>query len=945
MGIRILTRNAVENTNIDGARQNHFNSGMQSGIVKGAFAEGNIFTPALNVIAIDSCELRISGHQVVIDSAEYITLNDKPYDATRLSLIAQIKVTEFSEPEFELIVQPENVKLIEDNLFENEIGSGIYQLKLCNFTLGTDGVIRHVIRVVDIITGGTSSATQTDIEFTATATELSASSQPEAVITYNHETGTYDLVLGIPRGGGTDVQVGGISQGILKFDSDPQKQLDILNAKIGTASSFRVEIVDKLPTENISTSTFYLVKTKSDGENIYNEYLYVNGVWETLGTTSIEAYDDTELKRLIESKANKSDLENLSNALASKVDKTTFDTETARLQGGIKDNTDEILEIQNREANYITKDVDNLSNYTKTADLSKVAISNSYKDLDDKPIIPDKLPTPNKLTLKVDGVTKAEFDGSEAKTFNVELPNTDSIVDAVNNQNEIIAELEQDIVANTTALGTKLDKVNTTVASGISQVYGVDENGQQTMIRVSPLASSLTYGAVVQRKSNGHISIPTTPTVDGDATSKSYVDTQDKAVREYVDEEIDRVEGLIAQGSGTSVTIGGTDKPPVATLNFSSDPQTQINSLNGALYDMKVVFKNNIDANASDIDKLETDKADRTEIPKLYDSVGTNTDGAMTQRAVYENVYEVLDYNFGEALKEKADNGDVIVNSNSANTIISAPANFITYSGSIVTVKAGTKVVIPNGLNSDGSCNNLVYTLPTNATFNISGYTGYDQRYIAIQKDGSLITLMSPNGVSDYRVYMQYTKPNMDKQFGRWFDLTNNVWKTTGDSGATWTELYCCPVGLIILDSTGNNISALYPLNAPTDFSLSPISRMYTQIVSSETKREISMCPSSNLIDISSIFNKTAVGTYRYTAPDNGYVTIGCQLFGSGEVYFKNTNCGLYNSKKNYWNDTNWSIWTDIWIPCAKGDVIELTIVNVALGNIYTQRFIKAKGV
>ena len=561
MSIRILTKNAVENTNIDGARQNHFNSGMQSGIVKGAFNEGNIFSPALNAIAIDSCELRISGHQIVIDSAEYITLNDKPYDAKRLSLIAQIKVTEFSEPEFEFIVQAEKVKLIQDNLFENERGNGIYQLKLCNFTLGTDGVIRNVIRVVETITGGINSAVKTDIEFTATATELSASSQPEAVITYNHETDTYDLVFGIPRGGGTDVQVGGISQGILKFDSDPQQQLDTLNAKIGTASSFRVEIVDELPTENISTSTFYLVKSKTSGENIYNEYLYVNGVWEALGTTSIEAYDDTELRRLIESKADKSALENLSNLVANKVDTTTFNTETARLQASIKDNTDEILEIQN--AGYITKEVNNLTNYTKSSDLSKVATSNDYNDLDSKPTIPNKLPTPNKLTIKVTDQTPKYFDGSEAVEVNIDLPNVDGLVDIVNGHSESLNEIN-------TELAGKADKgsvtANTNAISTINSKLNGIQSGAEVNVQSDWNVTDTSSDAYIKNK-------PTIPSISGLA-SESYVNTQVNTLQGKIDGKQDTISDLATIRSGASA--GATAVQP-STL------ESQVSTLQGKI--------------------------------------------------------------------------------------------------------------------------------------------------------------------------------------------------------------------------------------------------------------------------------------------------------------------------------------------------------------------------
>ena len=40
--IRILTKNLIENKNIDGARANHFNAGQLSGIVAGALNSGAV---------------------------------------------------------------------------------------------------------------------------------------------------------------------------------------------------------------------------------------------------------------------------------------------------------------------------------------------------------------------------------------------------------------------------------------------------------------------------------------------------------------------------------------------------------------------------------------------------------------------------------------------------------------------------------------------------------------------------------------------------------------------------------------------------------------------------------------------------------------------------------------------------------------------------------------
>lgn len=52
------------------------------------------------------------------------------------------------------------------------------------------------------------------------------------------------------------------------------------------------EIVDELPTENIDTHTIYLVKeTVGEADDYYNEYIYVNGDWELLGSTRIDLSD------------------------------------------------------------------------------------------------------------------------------------------------------------------------------------------------------------------------------------------------------------------------------------------------------------------------------------------------------------------------------------------------------------------------------------------------------------------------------------------------------------------------------------------------------------------------------------------------------------------------------------------------------------------------------
>lgn len=58
---------------------------------------------------------------------------------------------------------------------------------------------------------------------------------------------------------------------------------------IGNVSTLNLQPVDTLPTENISTTTIYLLNTNTTDEtNIYEEWIYVNNRWELIGTTKVD---------------------------------------------------------------------------------------------------------------------------------------------------------------------------------------------------------------------------------------------------------------------------------------------------------------------------------------------------------------------------------------------------------------------------------------------------------------------------------------------------------------------------------------------------------------------------------------------------------------------------------------------------------------------------------
>lgn len=63
---------------------------------------------------------------------------------------------------------------------------------------------------------------------------------------------------------------------------------DEINTLISNMQSLSVEVVEDFPTDHISTTTIYLKANKTNQDNIYDEYLYINGDWELIGNTSID---------------------------------------------------------------------------------------------------------------------------------------------------------------------------------------------------------------------------------------------------------------------------------------------------------------------------------------------------------------------------------------------------------------------------------------------------------------------------------------------------------------------------------------------------------------------------------------------------------------------------------------------------------------------------------
>ena len=224
MSYRILTKNAVENTNIDGARDHNFNAGRRSGIVQGALNSGNLFLSANNTIALDTCELRLCGHRVVIDSAEYKTFYNQPSVPIRYSLVAQIIVSNNGESvSFDLKTQSSTTPLVQNDLDKNI--NGTYELEIGRFTQLTDGTLTDVVRTADLITGGGNNDSEYIRIGTVTTNkispELDADVDIENTINPDDNKPQTNFTFNLPTSVGTVVSVNGEEKTSINTDITP----------------------------------------------------------------------------------------------------------------------------------------------------------------------------------------------------------------------------------------------------------------------------------------------------------------------------------------------------------------------------------------------------------------------------------------------------------------------------------------------------------------------------------------------------------------------------------------------------------------------------------------------------------------------------------------------------------------------------------------------------
>ena len=230
----------------------------------------------------------------------------------------------------------------------------------------------------------------------------------------------------------------------------------------GQSTSFTVyngintnfQVVDVLPTENISTSTIYLVPATIPGaENVYDEYIYVNGNWEHIGSTTVD--------------------------LSDYVTKTYFNQNVGDATKNYV--VEQVAKVHNLYIEIYESGSVPVVGQTLTltnTNFARVPVANQYFGLLEVVNTKDKYYSVCQI-LSVDTTT------CSAKVVAVTEVTNGTEIDSIKAS---IAELNTDLAgkADTSALGDKLDKVKT--ITDTKQVYAKNADGTQGMLNVGGTA-------------------------------------------------------------------------------------------------------------------------------------------------------------------------------------------------------------------------------------------------------------------------------------------------------------------------------------------------------------------------------------------------------------------------------------------------------------------------
>jgi hypothetical protein len=140
-------------------------------------------------------------------------------------------------------------------------------------------------------------------------------------------------------------------------------------------------------------------------------------------------------------------------------------------------------------------------------------------------------------------------------------------------------------------------------------------------------------------------------------------------------------------------------------------------------------------------------------------------------------------------LKYDNENPNILKTNQITNCLLEVPQRIkLELADGVLTLKAGSEVIVPNGFEEDGTTPKFDYvTIESDSIVK----NGANQQEIILSRNGNITS-----GVPSAWTYSGDTQPTVSTTFAVWYDTANNKIKQTNNNGSTWLDGYSLPIAL-----------------------------------------------------------------------------------------------------------------------------------------------------
>ncbi len=225
--------------------------------------------------------------------------------------------------------------------------------------------------------------------------------------------------------------------------------------------------------------------------------------------------------------------------------------------------------------------------------------------------------------------------------------------------------------------------------------------------------------------------------------------------------------------------------------------------------------------------------------------------------------------------------------------ILAAPNGVASFTTDTITLKQGLKMLIPNGRNSDGTLNNIVYTLPEDLSKTLTTFSNTsDNVFFVYNEENADISLISTQK-TEYGLLEN--RPDNGNAI-IYYATDTNCWYQYNENA--WDAVYVCKVG--VAQQSTSAITSLYILQPERLLGYNA-----REFLSHQAN------PSNYIVGLS-----TPVNGQTVIAPADGYFTLSATCNGKDVI------TGLYNNTSGIRCQEHHGGTLVCFVPASKGDSI-----------------------